>query len=184
MVGYAQAVSDLVVLRADYATLGEQGKNGNREGINYRGQLKAGRLGAFADYFPLGNGFRLTGGLTFNQMQVDLRSDFQSGDLVTVGNSSFVVPPNSSYHFNVTVKVPDVTPYLGMGWGHHDQTQGWGLVADVGASIGQAKVSVDTNVANAGISQADINRETQQIKDGIGDIKFIPQISLGVSYRY
>jgi hypothetical protein len=184
MAGYAQAVSDLVVLRADVATLGTRRKDGVQEGIDYRGTLKANRLGAFADYFPWGTPFRLTAGLTLNQMRVDLRSDFATGQLVTVGNNTVVVPPGQSYYFNVRVKVPEFTPYLGVGWGHRDAAPGWGVVADLGASLGKAKVSVDTNVASAGISQADIDRETQQIKDGVGQIRVIPQLSLGVSYRY
>jgi hypothetical protein len=183
MLGYAQAVSDLVTLRADVATLGSRSKNGNQEGINYQGKLKSTRLGVFADYFPTGSDFRLTGGLTFNQMKVDLKSNFQAGQVVTIGNTTVVVP-GSGYRFNVNIKMPAVTPYLGLGWGHKDVAQGWGFVADLGASIGQAKVDIDTNITDAGVSQADIDRETQELKDGVGKIRLIPQASIGLSYRY
>lgn len=186
MLGYAQAVSDQLTLRADYATLGRYRKDGNEEGINYIGRVKVGRLGLFADYFPLGGagqGFRLTGGLTLNRMKGDLLSDFHAGDVITVGNTVVVVPTNNLY-FNVHIKVPDTTPYLGIGWGHRDQTKGWGLVADLGASIGKAKVTVDTNVTTVGVSQADVDDEIRQIRDGVGKIRVIPQLSLAVSYRF
>jgi hypothetical protein len=183
MVGYAHAVSDLVSLRTDFATLGSRTKNGDQEGINYRGTAKFSRLGVFADYFPWGNGFRLTGGLTINQTRIDLASDFHAGEVVTIGNSTLLVPA-SGYYFNVHVKVPNVTPYLGLGWGHQGIESGWGLVADLGASIGRAQIEVSTNLASAGVTPADIDRETSEIKDGVGKIRLIPQATIGISYRY
>lgn len=185
MLGFAQPVSDAVTLRADYATLGNHRKDGNEEGINYRGTVKTGRLGLFADYFPLSgaSGFRLTGGVTFNRFQGDLLSDFRAGDVINVGNATVVVPTNNLY-FNVHIKVPKVTPYLGLGWGHRAQERGWGLMADLGASIGRAKVRVDTNVNTVGISQSDIDDEVRQIRDGVGKVRVVPQLSLGLSYRF
>lgn len=182
MVGYAQAVNDLVTLRADYATLGSQSKNGVQEGIEYKGKAKISRVGLFADYFPLGNSFRLTGGLTLNDVKVNLRSNFQTGTTVNVGGTN--VPVTSSDYFNVEVKFPKVTPYVGVGWGLQDQAPGWGFVGDLGVSVGKAKVAVDTNVKDKGVSQADIDRETQELRDGVGKVRVLPQLTVGVSYRY
>jgi len=183
MVGYAHAVDALVTARVDYASMGGRSRDGFEEGINYRGRARFARVGLFADYFPWNNGFRVTGGLTVNQMKVDLRADLQPGDTITVGDSTVTVP-GSGYRFNVTVKVPPVTPYLGIGWGHHRREPGWGVIADLGASIGRAQVDIDTNLTEAGVSQADIDRETRELKDGVGKIRLVPQATLGISYRY
>jgi hypothetical protein len=54
-------------------------------------------------------------------------------------------------------------------------------------SIGRAKVTIDTNVIQRSggvITQADVDRETQELKDGVGKIRVLPQATLGVSYRY
>ena len=180
--GYAQALNEVVTLRGDFSTLGSHSKNGTQEGINYNGKVNVSRLGLFADYFPLGNGFRLTGGATVNDVSVKLRSNITAGTNVTVGNAT--VTANGTEYFNTDIKFPKVTPYIGIGWGHLDKEPGWGFVGDVGVSFGRAKVSIDTNISQRGVSQADIDRETQEVKDGVGKIRVLPQATLGVSYRY
>lgn len=181
-IGYAQALNDVVTLRGDFSTMGSRSKNGTEEGINYNGKVKVSRWGLFADYFPLGNGFRLTGGATVNDMSVKLRSNITAGTSITVGNATVI--SNGTEYFNADIKFPKVTPYIGIGWGHADKTAGWGFVGDLGVSFGRAKVSIDTNVSQRGVSQADIDRETQEVKDGVGKIRVLPQATLGVSYRY
>lgn len=180
--GYAQALNEAVTLRGDFSTLGTHDKNGTKDGISYTGKIKVSRWGLFADYFPLGNSFHLTGGATINDVSVKLRSNLLPGASVTVGNAT--VTANANDYFNATIKFPKVTPYIGIGWGHVDKEPGWGFVGDLGASFGRSKVTIDTNIAQRGVSQADIDRETQQIKDGVGKIRVLPQASLGVSYRY
>jgi hypothetical protein len=184
--GYAQPVTEQVVVRADYATLGQYAKDGEEDGVTYKGKVKVGRLGVFADYFPWGghSGFRVTGGLTFNQIKVELKSNF-TGTPVAIGDQTSVTPDPAD-RFNVTVKVPDVTPFLGIGYGHEPANgKGWGFHADLGASIGRAKVSVDTNlIGKYGVTAADVDKELAQLRDGVGKVRFVPQISFGVSYRF
>jgi hypothetical protein len=183
--GYALSVHDNVTVRADYATLGSRSKDGTEEGINYQGKVKIGRAGLFGDYFPMGSGFRLTGGVTFNQVKVDLNSSLIAGQTYTVGNASRVATGNE--FFNVQVKFPEVTPFVGVGFGHKAKEKGLGFAFDLGASIGKAKVKVDTNVQNlssGAISQADIDAETAEIRDGVGKMKFLPQLSVALTYTY
>ncbi|WP_233584607.1 hypothetical protein [Aquabacterium soli] len=182
MGGYAHTLTDRVVLRADYASLGSHNKDGNREGINYKGKLKLARVGLFADYFPAGGGFRLTGGLTVNDMSLKLRSNMPAGSIVNIGGTNYIA--NGNEYLNADVKVPKVTPYVGIGWGHHRREPGWGFIADVGVSIGKAKLDVDTNLATYGVSQADIDREVQDLRDDVAKVRVIPQLSVGMSYRF
>lgn len=184
-IGYAQALNEVVTLRGDFSTLGSRTKNGSQEGINYEGKVKLSRWGLFADYFPMANGFRLTGGATVNDMSVKLRSNVVAGTTLSVGDAN--VTADGTERFNVDIKFPKVTPYIGIGWGHMDKEPGWGFVGDVGVSFGRAKVTIDTNVierSNGNIKQADVDKETQQLKDGVGKIRVLPQATLGVSYRY
>jgi len=183
--GYAQALNEVVTLRGDFSTLGSHTKNGSQEGVNYEGKVKLSRWGLFADYFPLSNGFRLTGGATVNDMSVKLRSNVLAGTALSIGDATVVA--NGTERFNADIKFPKVTPYIGIGWGHMDKEPGWGFVGDVGVSFGRAKVTIDTNVIERSgglISQADVDKETQQLKDGVGKIRVLPQATLGVSYRY
>ena len=65
---------------------------------------------------------------------------------------------------------------------------GWGFVFDAGVSFGKATVSEThsgTNLGNSSfVSQADIDAETAQLREGIAKIKYIPQPSLGLNYRF
>jgi hypothetical protein len=179
--GYAEPLNEQWTVRADYATLGSRSQDGSEDGINYKGSVKVGRLGVFADYFPGLGGFRVTGGLTFNQVKISLNSNF-TGTQVDVGGKSFTAQGGD--YFNAQIKLPSVTPFLGIGYGHH-ASKGWGFHADLGASLGRAKLSIDTNlVGRYGVEQADVDRETQELRDGVGKVRFLPQVSIGVNYAF
>ena len=182
MLGYAHAVSPDFTVRGDFATFGSRNKNEREEGIDYEGKATYNRAGVFADWFPVsGGGFRLTGGVTFNNMKLDLVAK-GNGSPITIGNNTY--PTDSTDRLNVKIEFPKTTPYLGIGYGHQ-LSSGWGFVFDLGASIGKAKVTEShsgNNFSNA--SQADIDAELAEIRDGAGKIKAIPLIAIGFNYRF
>lgn len=180
--GYAHAVNQHVTVRADVLTAGSLSRNETEEGVDYRAKLKLGRVGLFADYFPFGGGFRLTGGATFNQNRIDLKSRFDGVNSVTIGDET--VTPAADDFFNVDIKFPKVTPYVGIGWGHQATTKGWGVVADMGVSLGRAKLRANTNLVGNGITQDDVDRELKDLREGVGKIRFWPQLTVGASYRF
>ena len=181
-VGYAHGVNQRFTVRADVLTAGSHSKDETEEGIDYAAKLKAGRVGLFADYFPFDGGFRVTAGATFNQHRVDLKSKFDGVSSVTIGDQTFT--PSASDYFNVSIKFPKVTPYIGIGWGHQALSKGWGLVADLGVSIGRAKLTSDTNLIGSGITQEDVDRELKELRDGVGKVRYWPQLTMGASYRF
>jgi hypothetical protein len=180
MLGYARPVSPSFTLRGDVATIGQIHEARTEQGIPYSATLKANRGGLFADWFVAG-GLRLTGGLTFNQMKIELRASGNGGSM-TIGDTTFSTSPND--HFDVDIKFPSTTPYLGVGYGHHG-VGGLGIVLDVGASLGRATLTEShggPNLSNA--SQADVDKELAQLREGVGKVRFVPQVSLGVNYRF
>jgi len=186
LLGYGQALNDRVKLRADLSTLGSHRERFTEEGIEYDGRLKAHRLGLFADYFPGDGGWRVTGGVTFNDYRVDATGR-GSGGTITIGGT--VYPVTADDRFDVAVKLPSVTPYLGIGYGiapSRASGRGWGANFDLGAMFGRPKVSgsVSGPVLGAAVTQADIDRELAEIRQSTDDFKVFPQVSFGVSYRY
>ena len=184
MLGFAQPLNENFTLRADWATLGNHHKQTTQEGVNYDAQVGFNRVGLFADWFVSG-GFRFTGGVTFNNLTADLVA---RGDGVTqfnIGGRTFTSDPAD--RLNVTISYPKTTPYLGLGYGHQ-LTEGWGFVFDLGASYGKARVSEThsgPNLSNtAVVTQADIDKELVELRDGAGKVQFIPQISVGFNYRF
>jgi hypothetical protein len=187
MIGVAQPVHPSVVLRADWAGLpGSPDGTRTEEGIDYVYTGTFNRIGVFADWYPGDNGFRLTGGLTFNNMGLDLVAR-PAGGTWTIGNETYPTSPDD--RFDVEVAFDSVTPYIGLGWGHHrlsSDGSGWSFVADLGVSIGKASV---TGVASGNLAlipgvQDSIDEELAELREGVGDVRFIPQLMLGVGYRF
>lgn len=187
VIGVAQPVHSSVVLRADWAGVpGSPDGSRTEEGIDYNYTGNLNRIGVFADWYPADNGFRLTGGLTFNNMSLDLVAQ-PAGATWTIGNDTYPTSPND--RFDVAVEFDSVTPYLGLGWGHHRLTSdgsGWSFVAELGVSIGRATV---TGVASGNLAlipgvQDSIDAELAELRDGVGDVRVIPQLLLGVGYRF
>lgn len=184
LLGYAHPLKPGLTLRADVSTIGSFDRNGNREGVNYRGSLRAERAGLFADWFPGGGSFRLVGGLTFNDARMQLDGQGDGSGSITVGSTTYRFD-NSQDRFRVDIEMPRTTPYLGIGWGHRGGTAGWGFHADIGLSFGKPKVKIATSGPNLSlVSQADIDRETQELRDAADKVPGLPQLSLGVSYRF
>jgi hypothetical protein len=179
--GYAYPVASNIGLRGEYAGGLSVNRDGNQDGVNVTGSFKASRLGAFADWFPLGGAFRLVGGLTFN----DIKADFNGlGNGTSTINGTTVNMTGETY--NVKVKFPDTTAYLGIGYGHQkSDTKGLGFYADVGVMIGSFTADTTTSlVGKQGISQSDVDAQNQKIRDSLNGYSVLPSASLGLLYRY
>lgn len=185
--GYAHSVNSSVNLRADYMTLGTRNKTSTESGTTYQSKLDLSRTALLADWFPFeGSTFRLTAGATFNDMAFDLNAG-GAGTTVDINGKSYALGANDK--LNIQVKMPRTTPYLGIGWGHKPAGKGWGFHADVGAIIGSFKVSETrsgalVNGGALGVTQADMDKELQDVRDSVAKLKVLPQLTLGVAYRF
>lgn len=185
VVGYAHTVNDQLGLRVDAGTTGRISRDRTESGVPYRQQLKYDRVGLFGDYRPFGGRFRLTAGLTINDASAKLDSRFDGATSVTINETT--ITPSAADYFRARVKIPRLTPYFGIGWGHEPRESGFGFVADVGVSVGKAKVTVDQNLTEnhpSLISQEDVDVETRELKDKVGKVRVLPHLAVGMSYRY
>ncbi len=181
MLGYSQPIGPLFGLRADYATIGNRKDRRTEDGIDYDTTLKLNRTALLADWFPFAGSFRLTTGLTANQYKLDMLAT-GAGGTITVGNTSYTT--TSQDQFRVQVKFPSSTPYVGFGWGHGNGS-GVRFAFDIGAKIGKATVDYSLSGPwTQRVSQADIDAELQQLRDGVGKVRAIPQITLGLGYSF
>ncbi len=180
-VGYAHPINDMLGVRADFMTLGSRSKNTVEDGISYQGRYKLQRTALLLDLFPFSGSFRFTGGAVLSTYKVNLDASGASGS-ITVGNTTYVTNANDG--LNVEIKFPDTTPYLGIGWGHQ---AGSGLrwSFDIGAAIGRAKVTATPRgrLAQAD-AQADIDKELAELREGVGKVRAIPQLSISVGYSF
>ena len=180
--GYAHPIDSRFTVRADFMTLGSRSKSTTEEGIRYDGRYKLQRLAVLGDWFPFGGSFRLTGGLSSNQYKVTLDATGENGSL-TIGDRTYTT--TTADGLKVEVKFPSVTPYLGIGWGHQSAS-GWRFGADIGALVGRAKVNATVRGALASEPdiQANLDKELAELRDGVGKVRAIPQISFTVGYSF
>jgi hypothetical protein len=179
-VGYAKPLSSSVTLRGDLASLPSIGRDAIEEGVSYAGSIKSDRGAVFMDWHFAG-GMRMTGGLTFNHMRADLRAG-GSGGAVNSGDNSYASSAND--RLDVAFRFPGTTPYLGLGYSRYDNS-GSSFLLDVGGSIGRPSLSETRRGPNLGdMSQADLDRELAQLRDGIARVRFMPQVSLGMSLKF
>ena len=186
--GYAHALSSNINLRGDYMTLGSRSKSTTESGTQYQADIDWNRKALLLDWFPFDSStFRITGGATFNQMAFNLTAG-GAGTTVDINGKNYALGANDK--LNVQVKMPNTTPYLGVGWGFRPGGQsGWGFHADLGVSIGQFKVTESrtgglVNGGALGVTQAEVDAEMAQVRDSVAKIKVLPQATLGVSYRF
>lgn len=182
--GYAQPIGSHWGLRGEYASGLSLAVSGTDNGVSYDGSIKASRAGFFADWFPFGGGFRLVGGLSANDMRFNVNA-LGSGTATINGNTVSM----AGNYFNMRLKYPSNTPYLGVGYGHHTASKGLGFYADAGVLLGSFTAEVDTNLvgktgSNGTITQADIDAQKQSMNDSLGGLRMLPSVSIGLVYRY
>ena len=179
--GYAHPLNPNFGLRLDYVTLGDRNERRTEEGIDYDGKLKTHRGGLYADWFPFAGSFRFSLGLTSNQYQLDLDAS-GAGRTINVGGTNYTL--TSADGFTAQVKFPSTTPYVGIGWGHQAGS-GLRFGFDLGASIGKAKLGASGRgqLATAQ-AQADIDRELAELRDGVGKIRAVPQLSFSLGWSF
>ena len=191
LVGVAQPLNGSITLRADFGTVAHHDYTGSTSDEDYRGSIDYNRAALLADWFALGNGFRLTGGATFNQAKATLRATARDGQIV-LGGLVFQAS-GSQYYVESEVKMPDVMPYLGIGWGHHAPADGAGFTFnfDLGASIGTAKAApltpspqLASDIALTPGGPDALASENRKFQDDVGNVKALPQVTIGVGYRF
>jgi hypothetical protein len=185
-VGYAFAVTPNVNLRGDFLTMGSREKSFNESGTAYQGKINWSRKALLADWFPSGSSFRVTAGATFNDVGFDLYAN-GAGQKVDINGRQLSLSANDS--LNIQVKMPSTTPYIGIGFGHKPGSKGWGFHSDFGASLGKFKVTETrtgglVNGGSLGVTQSDVDKELADVREGVAKLKFLPQLTLGVSYHF
>ena len=181
IVGYAQPLGSNFGLRVDLASVGEVQEQRLRDGIQYDAKLKLNRAALLADWFPLRNGFRITGGVSTNQYRLDLLASGAGGTL-TIGNTTYTT--SAADGLKLAVKFPATSPYLGVGWGHQ-VSSGLRFSADIGAMVGRATLSSTvTGPLAQRVSQADLDAELASLRSSVARVRAVPQLSLGLGYSF
>jgi hypothetical protein len=149
------------------------------DGIRYRGKLKLGNYGAMADVYPIGGGFRISGGARYAENRLRLRA--MPSTSVTVGNTIYTPAQIGTLDGDITTR--KFEPLVTMGYGG-TVTKGLSLGIDAGVMFqGTPKISPLTS-STGFVSSVDLANERAQIQDDIHGYKYYPVLQASLGYRF
>lgn len=163
-------------------------------GIEYDGEAQLRTGTALLDWHPGGGGFRLTGGLVYNDTRLAGSSLPPASGVYDIGGVP--VPVSLVGTLDAEVEFDPVVPYAGLGWGNAvapDKRLGFFL--DLGVIFqGEADVTLipilpaDSPIHTTPGAREALNlllrREEQDLEEDAADYDLYPVLSLGFSYRF
>ena len=189
LVGVAQPIDPSFALRADFGSIAHHRYSGSTSDNDFKGSIKYDRGALLADWFVLQGGFRLSAGATFNDAKATVTASSHGGK-ITLGGVQYDAP-SSLYYVQSELSFPRATPYVGIGWGHQQSAPGLSFNFDLGASLGTAKATplkaspaLASELALNSQGASDLQQENRDFQDEVHKLKAIPQLTIGLGYRF
>lgn len=160
----------------------------DQAGIRYDGKLRFGTGFLLADWHPYASGFRLSGGLAYNNQRF-AGTARPGGGTININGTNYSSAQVGSLDGRVTFS--KASPYLGIGWGLTPRA-GSRLYfsADLGVMYQRPHASLSGNCGPAlpasvcAQLQNDIRAEETEFRDAADDFRFYPVISVGFGLRF
>lgn len=161
--------------------------------VHYDATAKARTGTAFLDLHPFAGGFRLTGGLVYNDSRVEGSSLPPPGGVFRIGGID--VPASEVGRLDGRVDFKTIAPYLGVGWGGPLAANGRVAFSfDLGAFYqGSPQVyltpvlapgsPIDNPVGRELLALA-VAEEERRAEADLSSYKYYPVVSVGLSYRF
>jgi len=171
-IGYAKSVSEDWAVRGQYnqykqTYTGNVGDFGAAAVMNL--DIDWNSFQALGDWYPGDGGFRVSGGVAFNNNKITL-----SGTGATVGTAT-----NQTVSAEIKMS-ENPSPYLGVGYSTKPKfAKGFGFVFDAGIMFQDPKVTI---VSSASASETAAQRA--KVEDAIKDLRNMPVVSVGLSYSF
>jgi hypothetical protein len=162
--------------------------------VRYDSKAKLRTADALLDYFPAGNGFRLTGGVIYNGNRIDAVGRPSAAGTYTINGNTYTAA--SAGTLNGTIDFRKFAPYLGVGFGNAVAAQAaqnagrWSFSADLGVMFqGSPSTSLSSSgcVAPAAACAAlasDLGAEQRALNDKVNDYRYFPVVRIGANYRF
>ena len=163
-------------------------------GIEYDGEAKLRTGTALLDWHPGGRGFRLTGGVVYNDTTIEGSSIPPASGIYNIGGVP--VPASLVGTLDAKADFDPLVPYAGLGWGNAvAPNKRLGFFLDLGVVFqGKANVTLIPRIpANSPINTTPgarealdilLRREEQDLEDEAADYDLYPVVAIGVSYRF
>lgn len=165
-------------------------------GNEYEGDLELRSLGLLADWYPLGGGFRVTGGFFADNNELSARA---MADDLDINGEPYGARLDARAGFEA------LAPYLGIGWSSRREGAGLSFLFDAGVLfLGSPDLTVSGSITGGGCTfsvakdgqatlrgdgcpdglQADLEAEHGDLRDDLDDFELYPVVSAGLAYRF
>ena len=161
--------------------------------LEYDATAKLRTATALLDWHPGGSGFRLSGGLVYNDTRIDGSSLVPASGNYDIGG--VMVPVSLVGTLDGRIDFDRVVPYAGVGWGNAVAPgRKVGFFLDAGVIFqGKGKVTLTPNIP-AGSPLNDptaravldilLRQEENDIQKDVADYTLYPVVSIGLTYRF
>ncbi|WP_417317788.1 hypothetical protein [Emcibacter sp.] len=180
----ATALNDHMAFRLGFNYF-ELNKSMEESDIEYDLDLELKSLNFLVDVHPFDNGFRLTAGGVWDKNNLNgLAVDAAT---YNIGGNTYTREQVGALAGKIDFR--DVSPYLGIGFGHNVKKEGgWNFTADIGVIFtGSPRVSLTSTggtLSDNEIFLENIQQEQQDVADEIDFFRYYPVISLGLTYTF
>lgn len=170
-------ITNWVNLRAGYNWF-DFSKSLTEGDIDYEADLHLQSVPILIDVHPFHGSFRITGGVYYNNNELDLSAIV---DASSVGSGGAAGPVNLNGNISWS---SEFAPYFGIGFGNAaDDSGAIGFSLDIGAFY-QGSADVILTESSGTVSAADLAVEAQQIEDDLDSFKFFPVVTVGITFRF
>jgi hypothetical protein len=172
-----------------------------KDGISYDSQLHLRSGDLLYDWFPLGGGFHLSGGLLYNRNAIKANPSVPAGESFTLGGVPYVSQPSNPIYGTGDLYMGNKAAPMGLvGWGNLIPRSGrhLGVNVEIGvayAGAPRSALALDggacvpstplcLNAATDPTIQTNIAAEEKKINNGVSFLKVLPVISAEIGYRF
>lgn len=170
--GYAASVDEDWAVRGvlsgyNQTFTGDIGDFGPGSNLNVKLDLSSAQI--VADWYPMGDGFRVSGGAVFNNNKISISGVGQVDGVATTVNAE--------------VKMSDgISPYLGVGYSSKPKyAKGFGVTFDLGVMFQNPKATI---VQQANLTATNVANETAELQNAMNKLKNMPVFAVGISYSF
>jgi hypothetical protein len=157
----------------------------DESGIRYDGKFRFGTGFLLADWHPYASGFRLTGGLAYNNQRFVGAGRLGNGT-ININGTSYSSAQVGSLDGRATLS--RASPYLGVGWGLTPRTRSrLYFSADLGVMYQRPSATLMGHCGPALpaiLCAHDLRAEEAEFRDAADDLRLYPVISVGFGLRF
>lgn len=143
------------------------------DGSDISGKLTSNSIAVMGDYAIGNSGLRVSGGVSFGGYKLE-------------GSATSLTVEGNRYNTNFTAKLEqknDIAPVLAVGYAR-DLGENWGFMAEIGARFTSFEFSTTGQEALTPVLRNQFDADLAQANRDLSDVKVLPFITLGVTYKF